>query len=211
MKLYNLDHSPYASRVRTQIRKKGLDVEFATPPVELRTPEFNQRFPLGKIPVLELDDGSQLPDSWVIMEYLEEVMPGVSLCPEGATARAHMQLLARYCDTYLSPGGLFPLFQRVGNPGDAQEALAGLDAELARLQRLLEFLPDFRQRELHLGDIALAPAMDYVHLLGPLFGVEDPTAAYPQVARWWQWVCEDEAVRATSEEMRAAVAKLFGG
>ena len=76
MKLYNLDHSPYASRVRTQIRKKGLDIEFAAPPVELRTPEFNQRFPMGKIPVLELDDGSQVPDSWSVEKltqaYLEK-------------------------------------------------------------------------------------------------------------------------------------------
>ena len=211
MRLYNLDHSPYASRVRTQIRKKGLDIEFAPPPVELRTPAFNQRFPLGKVPVLELDDGSQLPDSWVIMEYLEVVNPAVPLCPEEAIPRAQMQLLARYADTYLSPGGLFPLFQRVGKPGDAEQELAGLDAELARLQRLLDFLPDFRQRSLHLGDIALAPAMDYVYLLGPLFGLEDPTAAYPRVSDWWQWVREDEAVGATSEEMRAAVAKLFGG
>ena len=68
------------------------------------------------------------------------------MCPEEAIPRAQMQLLARYADTYLSPGGLFPLFQRVGKPGDAEQELAGLDAELARLQRLLDFLPDFRQR-----------------------------------------------------------------
>jgi glutathione S-transferase len=213
VKLYNLDHSPYATRVRMQIRKKGLDIAFEAPPVALRTPEFNERFPMGKIPVLELDDGSQLPDSWVIMEYLEDVMPAISLRPEGATPRAHMQLLARYSDTYLSPSGLFPLFQRVGQPGgfeDAGEQLAALDAELARLQRLLEYLPACRERNLHLGDIALAPAMDYVHLLAPMFGVENPTAGYPLVADWWQWVLEDEAVSLTSGEMRGAVAKFFG-
>ena len=103
MKLYNLDHSPYATRVRMQIFKKDLPVTIEPPPAPARTPQFLARFPLGKIPVLELDDGSQLPDSWVIMGYLEDVMPAVSLRPEGARANAHMQLLARYADTCLGP------------------------------------------------------------------------------------------------------------
>ena len=85
-----MDHSPYATRVRMQITKKQLDIAIEPPPVPIQTPEFMARFPLGKIPVLELDDGSQIPDSWAIMEYLEDVSPAVSLRPEGATARAHM-------------------------------------------------------------------------------------------------------------------------
>lgn len=214
MKLYNLDHSPYATRVRMQIIKKGLDISIEPPPVPQRTPEFIARFPLGKIPVLELDDGSQLPDSWVIMEYLEDVMPAVSLRPEGARARAHMQLLARYADTYLGPGALFPLFTRVqvaGGTKDAGDALAALDTELARLQRLLDSLPDFRQRSLHLGDIALAPTMDYVLLLGPMFGRADPLADTPSVAAWWEWVTGDPAVAEGSAQMRNAVKQFFGG
>lgn len=213
MKLYNLDHSPYATRVRTQIRKKALDIAIEPPPVALRTPEFIERFPLGKIPVLELDDGSQLPDSWVIMEYLEDVSPAVSLRPEGARGRAQMQLLARYADTCLGPGALFPLFRLVQVPGgtdDAGEALAALDTELARLERLLQSLPDCRQRALHLGDIALAPSMDYLLLLGPLFGRPEPLAEYPLAAAWWQWVSRDAAVAASSAEMRTAVKGFFG-
>ncbi len=214
MKLYNLDHSPYATRVRMQIIKKGLDVTLVPPPAALRSPELMAHFPLGKIPVLELDDGSQLPDSWVIMEYLEDVIPGVSLRPEGARANAHMQLLARYADTYLSPGALFPLFARVQIPGgteDAGEALAALDTELGRLQRLLQSLPSCRDRHLHLGDIALAPSMDYVILLGPMFGRENPLEGYPLVADWWDWVVSDEAVAEGSAQMRAAVKSFFGG
>ena len=82
VKLYNLDHSPYATRVRMQIYKKGLDLEILPAPAALRTPEFMARFPMGKIPVLELDDGRQVPDSWVIMEYLEDCQAGESLRPQ---------------------------------------------------------------------------------------------------------------------------------
>ena len=63
-----------------------------------------------------------------IMEYLEEVTPSVSLRPEGATACAHMQLLARYADTYLGPSGLFPLFARVTSGAGAEGAEQELEA-----------------------------------------------------------------------------------
>jgi glutathione S-transferase len=213
VKLYNLDHSPFATRVRMQIHKKNLDIVIEPPPEAPGTPQFFDRFPMGKIPVLELDDGSTLPDSWVIMEYLEDVMPASSLRPEGATARAHMQLLARYADTYLAPSALTPLFGRVTTPGgteNAGELLEALDKELARLQRVLQALPDFRQRELHLGDIALAPHMDYVLMLAPMFGLQNPLEDHSLVAAWWEWVSSDSAVARGSEEMRSAVQKFFG-
>lgn len=214
MNLYNLDHSPYATRVRMQIHKKALDIAIEPPPDALGTPEFLAQFPMGKIPVLELDDGSHLPDSWVIMEYLEEVTPSVSLRPEGARACANMQLLARYADTYLGPAGLFPLFAKVtsgaGVEGVEQE-LEALEGELARLERLLAYLPPFEKRSLHLGDIALAPHMDYVLLLAPMFGVAQPLANHPRAQAWQEWVQSDAAVARGSKEMLTAVKAFFGG
>ena len=214
MKLYNLMHSPYASRVRALIRKRGLDIEIVEPSEALRTPEFVAHFPMGKIPVLELADGTQLPDSWVIMEYLDSLPGGDHLIPDAPLARAQMQVLARYTDTYLSPGGLFPLFQQVGqgaNGEGVEAALAGLDAELARLERTLGMLPDFAERPIHAGDLALVSAMDFVLMLGPLFGRPDLLGAYPQAQRWYDWVQSDAEVAATSEEMRTAAMAFFAG
>lgn len=212
MKLYNLNHSPYATRVRTVIRKKGLEVEISVPDQALRTEEFIAHFPLGKIPVLELDDGSQLPDSWVIMEYLDAVGDGLPLSPSGTLERAHMQLLTRYADTYLSPGGLFPLFNVVtqGRIAEgAKQELAALDNELARLERLLKMLPAFESRALNLGDMALVPHLDFVMMLTPLFGRTDPLADYPRVAEWLQWAKSDAAVARSAQEMAEAVAGFF--
>lgn len=212
MKLYNLMHSPYASRVRAFIRKRGLAVEIVQPGETLRTPEFLAHFPMGKLPVLELDDGTQLPDSWVIMEYLDTLPGEGQLVPAEPLERARMQMLVRYADTYLAPGGLFPLFQKVGQgPGaeGVEQALAGLDAELARLERLLDMLPDFRQRSVHAGDLALVSAMDFVLMLCPLFGRPDVLGDYPLVRDWYAWVQQDTAVAATSEEMRSAAMAFF--
>lgn len=212
MKLYNLNHSPYATRVRTVIRKKELDVEITAPAEALRTEEFVAHFPMGKIPVLELDDGSQLPDSWVIMEYLDAVGDGPSLSPVGKLEKAHMQLLARYADTYLSPTGLFPLFNVVvqGRVAEGAEVeLAALSTELARFERLLGMLPDFEARELNLGDIALVPHLDFVQMLTPLFGKPEPLAEFSRVDAWQQWVKTDAAVAESSREMAEATAAFF--
>lgn len=212
MKLYNLNHSPYATRVRTVIRKKGLAVDITAPTEALRTAEFVDHFPLGKIPVLELDDGSQLPDSWVIMEYLDAMDGSPSLTPVDLTERAHMQLLARYADTYLAPGGLFPLFNVVAQgrvDQGAEVELASLDDELARLERLLGMLPAFESRSLNLGDIALVPHLDFVQMLTPLFGQEDCLAGYPLALAWQQWAKADAAVAQGSDEMTAAAAAFF--
>ncbi len=42
---------------------------------EHRTPEFRKKNPLGKVPVLELDDGRVLTESSAIMTYLEALHP----------------------------------------------------------------------------------------------------------------------------------------
>ncbi len=214
MKLYNLDHSPYATRVRMQIHQKKLDIAIEPPPVALRTPEFAARFPLAKIPVLELDDGQHLADSWVIMEYIEDLEHGVSLRPADPLDCAHMRSLARYADTCLGPEVVFPLFKFVGagNKADGvSEVMAAMEVELQRLERLLQASPDFRDRDLHLGDIALMPHMDYLLLLAPMFGSEDPLANYPLIGAWRERVIAEEGVARGSEEMLTAVKAFFGG
>ena len=211
MKLYNLDHSPYSTRVRIQVAHGQLPVEIAPPPVALRTEEFSARFALGKIPVLELDDGLHLSDSWVIMEYLESQFPHSGLLPADPLARAGMQALARCADTCLGPAAVFPMFGSVANPDPAGPAVSGLHTELARLDRVLAAQGDVRDRALHLGDIALAPHMSYGLLLAPMFGVSDALAEHAAVSAWWAWANEDEAVATELQRMQEAAKAFFAG
>jgi glutathione S-transferase len=54
---------------------------------ETRTPDFLARNPNGRIPLLELEDGTYLPESNAIMFYLAE---GTPFLPEGALGRARV-------------------------------------------------------------------------------------------------------------------------
>ena len=66
-------------RVKIYLAEKGLkdieQVDFLPPFNELRSPAFLAKNPAGRIPVLELDDGTWLPESDAIIEYLEELYP----------------------------------------------------------------------------------------------------------------------------------------
>ena len=83
MKLYQADLSPFASRVRIQLYAKQLDVPFADPPGGLSSDEYKKINPTGRVPALEVD-GTVIPESTVIFEYLEDRFPEPSLQPAEA-------------------------------------------------------------------------------------------------------------------------------
>jgi glutathione S-transferase len=87
MKLIGSLTSPYVRKVRIVLAEKriGYDFEVDSPwNASSHVPNHN---PLGKIPVLILDDGSSLFDSRVIVEYLDSVNPVSRLIPEPSRQR----------------------------------------------------------------------------------------------------------------------------
>ena len=81
MKLIGSLTSPFVRKVRVVLAEKKIECEFEidspwTP--ETNVPNIN---PLGKIPVLVLDDETLLFDSRVISEYLDNVAPNNKLMP----------------------------------------------------------------------------------------------------------------------------------
>ncbi len=87
MKLIGTLTSPFVRKVRIVAIEKHIDLEFVVDipwNPETRVAEFN---PLGKVPVLVLDDGATLFDSRVIAEYLDTVTPVSRLIPEGNRQR----------------------------------------------------------------------------------------------------------------------------
>jgi glutathione S-transferase len=82
MKLIASLVSPYARKVRVALAEKKIEYELveASPwTADTNVPSYN---PLGKVPVLVLDDGTSLFDSRVIVEYLDTVSPVSRLIPE---------------------------------------------------------------------------------------------------------------------------------
>jgi glutathione S-transferase len=82
--------SPFARKVRIAAIELGLIDKIQLVPVTVKVGEPNEEYskitPLKKLPVLILDDGEVILDSYVIVEYLNELAGG-GLIPEYGPTR----------------------------------------------------------------------------------------------------------------------------
>lgn len=101
MKFYDCITAPSPRRVRIFIAEKELDIE--TVQVDMRNGEqlsesFRKLNPQCTVPVLELDDGTCLCDSYCISLYLEETHPEPNLMGRGAREKAVIAMWQREMD-----------------------------------------------------------------------------------------------------------------
>ena len=87
MKLLASPTSPYARKVRIALAEKKIDCELVEASPWVKDSIVPAHNPLGKVPVLILDDGTALYDSRVIVEYLDTVSPVSRLIPEPSRQR----------------------------------------------------------------------------------------------------------------------------
>lgn len=215
MKLYNANLSPYASRVRLAIYAKDLKVDVLPPPGGgLKSSEYLAINPLGKIPTLEID-GFRLPESEVILEYLEDRFPEPSLRPADLQARARVRLIGRISDLYI----MEPLRQLFGQMNPATRDAKVVEAAVAGVEsgvRHLSFYIDGPQAavgtSLTIGDCTVVPALFFVEKIVPAFGRPDPMGVAPKVKAYWAGVQKHPVVaRVVSEMEKALVERLKQG
>ena len=214
MKLYNLALSPFAARCRIQIYAKGLEIPRVEPPGGLGSDAYKRINPTGKVPALELEDGSVVPESAVIAEYLEDCFPEPSLRPANAATRARMRALMHLADLYVAPP-LVALFAHV-NPAqrDAKvvaERLAELRPRHDQVAAFLRPGPFAVGSSLTLADCSLFPIYFFATRLHPFVGDEDPTAQRKPLATWWEAVRKHPAVERVDAELTKALAVAMGG
>jgi glutathione S-transferase len=91
MKLTFSPASPFARKVRIAAIELGLidKIEFIPTAVVPGTPndDYSKIHPLKKLPVLILDNGDIVVDSYVIVEYLDELAGGGKLIPASGPMR----------------------------------------------------------------------------------------------------------------------------
>src|ERR1700726_3522694 len=91
MKLTYSPASPFARKVRIAAIELGLidKIEFVPTAVAPAQPndEYSRITPVKKLPVLILDNGDVILDSYVIVEYLDELAGGGKLIPASGPLR----------------------------------------------------------------------------------------------------------------------------
>ena len=173
MKLLYQTHSPFARKVLVMAHEAGLAdrlevIHHETSPTQRNEVVF-QVNPLGKVPVLVLDDGTALFDSNVICEYLDDLHDGPRIIPAEKSARWRSlgwQALAQgMCEA-----GIVVRHETVRRPA-AYRYPAMRDGQLEKLVASYDFLERAWSRldasepasgEVDIGRIAVATALSWL-------------------------------------------------
>lgn len=91
MKLLGSPSSPYALKARVAMIEKNIACEFVADRPSSPDSQVPKHNPLGKVPVLVLDDGKSLYDSSVIVEYFDTIGNGPQLIPADFAARIEVR------------------------------------------------------------------------------------------------------------------------
>jgi glutathione S-transferase len=214
MKVYGAILSPFVCRALLALRYKGIEHETLMPEGGLKTPEYLKINPLGKIPAIK-DGALTLPESSVIVEYIEAKYPKKPIIPGSAKAAAQARLIATVSDLYVQ-GVVTGLF---GQRDPAKRDKALVKEKLAELEKGLTVLNDLLAdggpwamgKKFTIADCYGVPALFFVHLVVPSFGVKDPLAKHKKVKKYWSALKRDPMTKVVLKEMDVMAKQFFGG
>jgi glutathione S-transferase len=191
MKIYDFGGAPNPKKLRVFLAEKGLKVPIEAVDIisgQNRTPEFLKKNPSGGLPVLELDDGSYLPESLAIMEYFEELHPQPPMIGTTPVERARTRSIERIAELGVL-GPVATVFQNTHpfmagrlkqSPDAAENARNRLQGALQVLDNTIGANPFVAGTRPTIADCTLLAALDFAAFAG----VEiDP--AFKNVTRWY--------------------------
>jgi len=195
MKLYASLTSPYARKVRICLIEKGLDYDFVVEAPSDPNANVVRLNPLGKVPLLQCDDGEVVFNSPMIVEYIDS-LEGVALIPT-SVKRLHVQRWHALGDGIVDAV--------VARMLELRRAIEHQDAAVIKKQETkvaaaLDFADEHYQGgefieggQFSLADIALAVALEYIDFRYP----HDWRSIHPRLAEWLNGINQRPAFLST--------------
>jgi glutathione S-transferase len=166
MKLIASLTSPFARKVRIVLAEKRIDCELMIDVpwnADTKVPEYN---PLGKVPVLVMDDGGTLFDSRVIVEYLDTLTPVSRLIPDENRPRIQVKRWEALADGLCDAAASVFLERK---RAEAQQSQDWLVRQEGKVMKSLEFMSEELGEKVwctgdsyNLADIATGVALGYL-------------------------------------------------
>ncbi len=176
--------SPYVRKVRIALAEKKIEFALVVDSPWVSGNAVADYNPLGKIPVLMLDDGTHLYDSRVIVEYLDTVSPVSRLIPEPSRQRIVVKRWEALADGICDAAAAIVLEKKRPARQQSGEAIERQRDKIARgvveMARDLEERPWCNGESYSLADIATGCALGYLDLRFPEVDWRD---AHPNLAR----------------------------
>jgi glutathione S-transferase len=171
MKLIASLTSPYARKVRIALAEKKIEYVLVEESPWVPGNAVSDVNPLGKIPVLVMDDGNTLFDSRVIVEYLDAVSPVSRLIPEPSRQRIAVRRWEALADGICDAASTMVLEKRRPVRQQSREWIARQTEKVVlgvrELARELGERPWCSGESYSLADIAAGCALGYLDLRQP--------------------------------------------
>ncbi|MDR2837913.1 MAG: glutathione S-transferase N-terminal domain-containing protein [Azonexus sp.] len=166
MKLIGTHASPYTRKARIVLAEKKIEYDFVIDSPSAAESNVSTINPLGRIPVLVLDDETPLFDSRVIVEYIDNVSPNNKLLPAPNRERTEVKrweaLADGLCDAAIA------ILSESRRPAKQQNT-AWIARQQATISRSLAFMaaelgeqPYCMGTHLSIADIAVGVALGYL-------------------------------------------------
>jgi glutathione S-transferase len=178
--LYDAARCPYCARTRIALAEKGIAYETLEIDLTDRPQWLYEKNATGRVPVVE-EDAWILPESSVIMEYLDERYPEPPLLPADPADRALARVWIFRHDDFTKP---YYALRR-----GEEDAAERFDEQLAKLDAALERQPWLTGADYGLSDIAYVP---WVLRARDMLGVS--LDEFPAVRSWLDRLEERPAI-----------------
>lgn len=176
MKIYETKTAPNPRRVRMFLAEKGIDMEYVQVDIqkgENLSAEMRAKNPLGKIPILELDDGTCIAETDAICTYFEALYPEPSLMGNTALEKGTIAMWQRQVELalMLQVGMCFQHTtgyfkdRMVPVPEYGKEAGINASKYLNILERRLELNPFIAGDSFSIADITALCAIDFARVV----------------------------------------------
>lgn len=173
MQLYYHPRSPYSHKVLIALAEKS--AEFVPVMIRPDDPQFAKLTPIRKVPVLVLDNGWKIPESTIIVEYLDtHVATGTQLIPDDRDLARQTRFHDRIADLYITEPVLSLVFKRP----DPEAAHTRIDAMLTGLDEHLAKRTWIMGDAFTMADCSLIPTLRYSREVHPFERYRNVTAYF---------------------------------
>ena len=197
MKFCSSPTSPFARKAMVTALEKGVDnqLEIVSPDLTDVFKGINPSNPLGKIPSLELDDGTVIFDSIVIAEYLDNVSGNPTLFPTDMKERAKTMTLHALANgmtdaAFTRRWGSTMLPEDERSPSWNARLKLAIDKSLDQLEAQID---DFVGK-VDIAAIAIGCALGYLDFR---FADENWREGHPKLAAWYEEFAARPSMKAT--------------
>ncbi len=208
MKLHYNPISTYSQKVLIALYEKGLDFEAEI--IDLMSPDardkYREIYPMGKVPCLQLDDGHIIPESTIIIEYIDPLSTP-TLIKGDADEQRRIRFKDRMFDLYLNDAVVTLLFQ--GMKPESEQDPERIEKAKFHIATMYSFMenefanqPYANGEEFMMSDCAAAPALFYAEKLAPF-------TEHENIVAYWERLKSRPSIQRVHEEAAPILATFM--